>query len=81
MAFQPQFIDYIVEDNELKHNLFVPGVNIPIKSKDNLQKDPPDYILVLAWNFFDDIKKNNAELVKLGCKFITLKDLSENIIT
>ena len=76
-----QFIDYIVEDNELKHNLFVPGVNIPIKSKDNLQKDPPDYILVLAWNFFDDIKKNNAELVKLGCKFITLKDLSENIIT
>ena len=75
-----QFIDYIVEDNELKHNLFVPGVNIPIKKKDNLRKDLPDYILVLAWNFFDDIKANNAELVELGCKFVTLKDLSENKI-
>ena len=73
-----QYIDYIVEDNELKHNLFVPGVNIPIKSKDNLHENPPDYILVLAWNFFDDIKKNNPELEALGCKFITLKDLSEN---
>jgi nucleoside-diphosphate-sugar epimerase/SAM-dependent methyltransferase len=72
-----QYIDYIVEDNELKQGLFVPGVNIPIKSKENIQKDPPDYIIVLAWNFFEDIKKNNQELTELGCKFITLQDLSE----
>jgi len=69
-------IDYIVEDNELKHNKFLPGMKIPIMSKTHALKNPPDYILVLAWNFLEDIKKNNADLVEKGCKFITLKDLN-----
>ena len=54
-------IDFIVEDNKLKHNKFVPGVKIPIKKKTEIKnKDNP--IVVLAWNFFQDIKKNNNEL-------------------
>jgi hypothetical protein len=69
-------IDYIIEDNELKHNLFLPGMRIPIKSKSEALTNPPDYILVLAWNFLEDIKKNNPDLEDLGCKFVTLKDLS-----
>ncbi|SVD77446.1 uncharacterized protein METZ01_LOCUS430300, partial [marine metagenome] len=43
--------------------------------KEGAIKEPPDYILVLAWNFFEDIKTNNKELTDLGCKFITLNDL------
>ena len=31
-------IDFIVEDNKLKHNKFVPGVNIPIKNKSHIKK-------------------------------------------
>ena len=69
-------IDYIIEDNKLKHNRFLPGMKIPIMSKADAIKSPPDYILVLAWNFLEDIKKNNADLVEKGCKFITLKDLN-----
>ena len=69
-------IDYIIEDNKLKHNRFLPGMKIPIMSKTDAIKSPPDYILVLAWNFLEDIKKNNADLVEKGCKFITLKDLN-----
>ena len=69
------YIDYIIEDNELKHEKFLPGMKIPIKPKENAIKNPPDYILVLAWNFLEDIKKNNPELLDKGCKFITLKDL------
>ena len=49
-------IDFIVEDIDLKHNKFVPGVNIPIKSKSFI-KDKDNILLVLAWNFFDSIKK------------------------
>jgi len=37
--------------------------------------NPPDFILVLAWNYFEYIKKNNKELRDLGCKLITLKQL------
>ncbi len=68
-------IDYIIEDNEMKHGKLLPGVRIPIKGKNgSLDENPPDNILVLAWNFFDYIKKNNQELVNRGCEFITLKD-------
>jgi len=51
-------LDYIIDDNELKHNLFTPGKNIPIKSISLLNEfDSMDKIvfLPLAWNFFDEI--------------------------
>ncbi len=64
-------IDFIIEDNKLKHGKFIPGVRIPIKSKDKI-KDQLPVGLVLAWNFFEDIKKNNSNLFN---KFINIKDL------
>jgi len=68
-------IDYIIEDNKMKHGKLLPGVRIPIQGKNGvLDESPPDNILVLAWNFFDYIKENNQELINRGCEFITLKD-------
>ena len=64
-------IDFIVEDNKLKQGKFLPGMKIPIISKENL-KEKSDYLLVLAWNFFDEIKKKNGNLAH---KFISIKDL------
>ena len=64
-------IDYIVEDNKLKHGKFLPGMKIPIVSKDSI-KNKPDCALVLAWNFFEEIKKKNIDLAD---KFISIKDL------
>ena len=70
-------VEYIIEDNELKHNLLVPGMRIPIKAKNGVLDNPPDYILTLAWNFFDSIKENNNDLVEAGCEFTTLKHLEK----
>ncbi len=64
-------IDFIIEDNKLKHNKFVPGVKIQIKGKENI-KAKNALILVLAWNFYKDIKKNNSNLSN---NFINIKDL------
>ena len=64
-------IDFIVEDNKLKHNKFIPGVKIPIKNKSQI-KDKKNTLVVLAWNFFNDIKKNNSNL---SDNFINIKDL------
>ena len=64
-------IECIVEDNKLKHDKFLPGMNIPIVSRSKI-KEKPDYALVLAWNFFEEIKKNNRDLAN---KFISIKDL------
>ena len=66
-------IDFIVEDNKLKHGKFVPGVNIPILSKEKIKKN--DTVLVLAWNFFEEIKKNNQKLSK---KFVNIKSLEKS---
>jgi len=66
-------IDFIVEDNKLKHKKFIPGVNIPIKNKTYI-KDKNNIILVLAWNFFNEIKKNNVNLSNI---FINIKDLEK----
>jgi len=67
-------INFIVEDNKLKHNKFIPGVKIPIRSKAVI-KNKKNYLIVLAWNFYEDIKKNNS---KLSDNFINIKDLESN---
>jgi len=64
-------IDFIIEDNPLKHGKFLPGVKIPICDKSYV-KNKPDYLLVLAWNFFKEIKKNNKDLCS---NIINIKDL------
>ena len=64
-------IDFIIEDNVLKQGKFLPGARIPIYGK-NFKKKDFDYLLVLAWNFFDDIKKNNKHLSN---NIINIKDL------
>ncbi len=70
-------INFIIEDNKLKHGKFLPGLNIPIYSKNKL-KNNSSLIIVLAWNFFKTIKKNNN---KLGKKFISIKSLENNEIS
>jgi hypothetical protein len=67
-------IDFIVEDNKLKHNKYIPGVKIPIKNKSNI-KNKKNVLLVLAWNFYNDIKKNNLNLSE---NFVNIKELETN---
>ena len=64
-------IDFIVEDNKLKHNKFIPGVKIAIKSKSSI-KSKNHILLILAWNFFNEIKKNNSDISN---NFVNIKDL------
>ncbi len=63
-------IDYIVEDNNLKVGLFTPGSHIPVVKKDELIEDIPDYVLILAWNFAEEIIEKIKNLREKGVKFI-----------
>jgi nucleoside-diphosphate-sugar epimerase/dTDP-4-dehydrorhamnose 3,5-epimerase-like enzyme len=71
-------IDYTIEDNHMKHGKIIPGTNIPIKSKEYCLEHLPNIIIVLAWNFYEDIKKNNKDLSDKGVKFISIKELEKN---
>ena len=66
-------IECILEDNKLKQGKFLPGMKIPIISKEKLNSKP-DYLLVLAWNFFKEIKENNKNLAK---NFLSIKNLEK----
>jgi nucleoside-diphosphate-sugar epimerase/SAM-dependent methyltransferase/quercetin dioxygenase-like cupin family protein len=70
-------IQFIIEDNELKCGKFIPGVNIPIKSKSYIKECNPELIIVMAWNFFDVIKEQNAWLMDQGTRFISIKDIQK----
>tara|TARA_B100000886_G_scaffold334826_1_gene290944 strand:+ start:4712 stop:5920 length:1209 start_codon:yes stop_codon:yes gene_type:complete len=66
-----KYVDYIIEDNKLKQGMFIPGINLPIYSKKKLDKKE-NIIIVLAWNFLNEIKNNNKSIAK---KFISIKEL------
>ncbi len=63
-------IEYIADRSPLKQGRYTPGVHIPVVSPDRLLADQPDYVLLLAWNFADEIMAQQAEYRRRGGKFI-----------
>ncbi|MEW6540781.1 MAG: class I SAM-dependent methyltransferase [Bacillota bacterium] len=63
-----QYIDYLVEKNELRQGLFSPGMHIPIVIEKELQ-ELPDIYYILAWNFKKEILANNQYLIDKGVEF------------
>lgn len=60
----PEVLDYIVDDSTWKQGLYTPGTHIPVVSSDELYKNKPDYILILAWNFAEHIMKKYSDFQK-----------------
>ena len=63
-------LDYIVDRNSLKQGLYSPGMHIPVFGVEKIADDIPDYIFVIAWNFADEIMRQQAEFRSQGGKFI-----------
>jgi hypothetical protein len=63
-------IDYIVEDNPLKHDLYTPGLHLPVVPVGALYEKKPDYVVVLAWNFSESIIANHKAYTEQGGRFV-----------
>ena len=63
-------IEYIVDDNTIKHDCYSPGFHLPVYSSERLYKDKPEYVLLLAWQHQDSIIKRNKKYLNNGGKFI-----------
>ncbi len=63
-----QYLDCLVEKNPLRKGLYSPGMHIPIVLENEIEKQP-DVYLVLAWNFKEEILKNNQALIDEGVEF------------
>jgi SAM-dependent methyltransferase len=65
-----KILDYITEKSKIKIGLYTPGTHIAISPDSQLLRQKPDYGLILAWNFAEEIMANNDEFKKQGGKFI-----------
>ncbi len=63
-----EYIECLVEKNELRRDLFSPGMHIPIVIERELECQP-DIYYVLAWNFKKEILANNQQLIRNGTQF------------
>jgi SAM-dependent methyltransferase len=66
----PDLIEYIADKSPLKQGRYCPGVHIPVVSPAKLLVDQPDYVVLLAWNFVDEILSQQEEYRRRGGKFI-----------
>ena len=66
----PETLDYLVDRNPLKQGMLSPGVLIPVHGPEIIAETRPDYLLVLAWNFFDEIRDQLRDYEAAGGKFI-----------
>ena len=63
-------VDFVVDRNVHKHGLFMPGVHIPIDPPERLLERMPDYVLLLAWNYKDEVMAQQEEYLRRGGRFI-----------
>lgn len=69
-AIDTDFLDFLTEKSKLKIGRFTPGTSIPIYDDAKLLEEQPDYALILAWNFAEEIMKNLKVYKERGGKFI-----------
>ena len=63
-------LDYVVDRSTVKQGLYTPGTHLQIHSPEKLLSDMPDYVLLLTWNFADEILEQQEEYRLHGGRFI-----------
>ncbi|MBC7789965.1 MAG: class I SAM-dependent methyltransferase [Anaerolineae bacterium] len=63
-------LPYTVDKSSLKIGKYTPGMHLPVRPTGTLLDDQPDYVMILAWNFADEIMRQQQEYASRGGRFI-----------
>ncbi len=66
---RPDLIGYVVDRNPAKQGKWLPGSRIPIVDEPHLQRDKPDYVLILPWNLQREVVAQLAYVRDWGGRF------------
>ncbi len=69
-GIKPDLLSFVSDSCIYKQGKFMPGSHIPILSDSALDEYLPDYLIILPWNLFSELKKKNSRLDKFGTKFV-----------
>jgi hypothetical protein len=69
-GIRTDFLDYTVDRNPYKQGMYLPGTRIPIYAPDKIRETQPDYVLILPWNFKDEIMEQMDDIRSWGGQFV-----------
>ena len=70
-GIRTDFLEYTVDRSSYKQGKSLPGTHIPIYSPEKIEETKPDYVLILPWNFKDEIMAQMSHIRKWGGQFVT----------
>ncbi len=65
-----EVLDFVVDRSTVKQDLYTPGTHLPICAPETLLRELPDYVLLLTWNFAEEVFRQQAEYLRRGGRFI-----------
>lgn len=66
----PDLVEYTVDKSPLKQGKYTPGMHLPVHPPARILEDQPDHVLVIAWNFAEEILRQQQAYRDRGGKFI-----------
>ena len=69
-GIRTDFLDFTVDRNPYKQGKYLPGTHIPIYPPEKIRQERPDYVLIMPWNFREEIMRQVEYIRGWGGKFV-----------